>query len=124
MKNSDISSALATPPASSGPARKSFALQGRRVSLDPRTHAVRPDLADVRLAEYVFAPHYAAPLPYKTSAPVTLREGRATDSMVLAELASGETFEVLEVAGGLAWGIAPVMGLVGYCDASGLEQVQ
>ncbi len=85
---------------------------------------MRPDLADVRLAEYVFAPHYAAPLPYKTSAPVTLREGRATDSMVLAELASGETFEVLEVAGGLAWGIAPVMGLVGYCDASGLEQVQ
>jgi len=46
------------------------------------------------------------------------------DSMVLAELASGETFEVLEVAGGQAWGIAPVMGLVGYCDADKLEQVQ
>ncbi|WP_230481707.1 SH3 domain-containing protein [Sphingomonas sp. Leaf21] len=94
------------------------------MSLDPRTHAVRPDLADVRLAEYVFAPHYAAALPYRTNAPVTLREQRATDSVVLAELAPGETFEVLEVAGGHAWGIAPDMGLVGYCDASVLELLQ
>ncbi|APX67662.1 SH3 domain-containing protein [Sphingomonas yabuuchiae] len=99
-------------------------MQGRTVGLDPRTHAVRPDLADVRLAEYVFAPHYAAPLPYRTHAPVTLREGRATNSTVLAELRSGETFEVLELAGGHAWGIAPHLGLVGYCDAGLLERVQ
>ncbi|CAM3137425.1 MULTISPECIES: SH3 domain-containing protein [Sphingomonas] len=124
MKNSDISSAPATPPASSEPARKSFALQGRTVGLDPRTHAVRPDLADVRLAEYVFAPHYAAPLPYRTNAPVTLREGRPIGSAVLAALRSGETFEVLELAGGNAWGIAPNLGLVGYCDAGLLERVQ
>lgn len=124
LKNSDISSAPATPPASSEPARKSFALQGRTVGLDPRTHAVRPDLADVRLAEYVFAPHYAAPLPYRTNAPVTLREGRPIGSAVLAELRSGETFEVLELAGGNAWGIAPNLGLVGYCDAGLLERVQ
>lgn len=124
MKNSDISSAPATPPASNEPARKSFALQGRTVGLDPRTNAVRPDLADVRLAEYVFAPHYAAPLPYRTSMAVTLREGRPVDSMVLAELAPGETFEVLELAGGHAWGIAPHLGLVGYCDAGVLERVQ
>jgi hypothetical protein len=124
LKNSDISSAPATPPASNGPARKSFALQGRTVSLDPRTNAVRPDLADVRLAEYVFAPHYAAALPYRTHAPVTLREGRPSGSTVLAELAAGETFEVLELAGGYAWGIAPHLGLVGYCDAGLLERVQ
>ncbi|WP_338110863.1 SH3 domain-containing protein [Sphingomonas sanguinis] len=124
MKNSDISSALATPLPSSEPARKSFALQGRTVGLDPRTHAVRPDLADVRLAEYVFAPHYAAPLPYRTRSAVTLREGRPLDSAVLAELAPGETFEVLELAGGHAWGIAPHLGLVGYCDAGLLERVQ
>ena len=116
--------APATPQPSSGSTRKSFALQGRTVDLDPRTHAVRPDLADVRLAEYVFAPHYAAPLPYRTSAPVTLREGRAPGSMVLAELATDETFEVLELAGGKAWGIAPHLGLVGYCDAAVLERVQ
>ena len=32
-------------------------------AIDPRVDAVRRDLADVRLAERVFAPHYAAPLP-------------------------------------------------------------
>jgi len=85
---------------------------------------VRPDLADVRLAEYVFAPHYAAPVSYRTSAPVTLREGRRGDSAVLAELKAGEAFEVLELAGGHAWGIAPMLGLVGYCEAAVLEKVQ
>ncbi|GAL99500.1 MULTISPECIES: SH3 domain-containing protein [Sphingomonas] len=55
---------------------------------------------------------------------MTLREGRATNSTVLAELRSGETFEVLELAGGHAWGIAPHLGLVGYCDAGLLERVQ
>ena len=123
MKNSDISSARGRPNPPAG--QRVRALPCRRtVGLDPRTHAVRPDLADVRLAEYVFAPHYAAPLPYRTNAPVTLREGRATSSPVLAELRSGETFEVLELAGGHAWGIAADLGLVGYCDARLLERVQ
>lgn len=124
MKNSDISSALATPLPSNGPARKSFALQGRTVSLDPRTNAVRPDLADVRLAEFVFAPHYAAPKSYRTTAPVSLRAARAADSDVLAELTTGETVEILELAGGHGWGIVPHLGLVGYCDAAMLEPVQ
>ena len=43
---------------------------------------------------------------------------------MLAELKAGEAFEVLELAGGHAWGIAPLLGLVGYCDATLLEQVQ
>jgi hypothetical protein len=124
LKNSDISSALATPLPSSGSARKSFALQGRTVSLDPRTNAVRPDLADIRLAEYVFAPHYAAPKSYRTTAAVSLRAARPIDSDVLAELTTGEAIEVLELAGGYAWGIVPHLGLVGYCDASPLEPVQ
>lgn len=55
---------------------------------------------------------------------MTLREGRALNSVVLAELRSGETFEVLELAGGNAWGIAAHLGLVGYCDAGLLERVQ
>ncbi|WP_306822681.1 SH3 domain-containing protein [Sphingomonas sanguinis] len=63
-------------------------------------------------------------MPYRTNAPVTLREGRALNSAVLAELRSGETFEVLELAGGNAWGIAAHLGLVGYCDAGLLERVQ
>ena len=34
---------------------------------------MRRDLADVRLADRVFAPHYAAPMPRTISAPADLR---------------------------------------------------
>ena len=88
--------------------------------LDPRTHAVRGDLADVRLAEEVFAPHYAQP--------ITCLVGRATFLLskpdggeTVAELPLGASFELLELAGRFGWGIAPAMGLVGYCDRTALE---
>ncbi|MBX3564802.1 MAG: SH3 domain-containing protein [Sphingomonas sp.] len=81
---------------------------------------MRPDLADVRLADRVFAPHYAAPMPREIAATVTLRAGPAADSEALAELHSGDVFEVLELAGTNAWGVARAKGLVGYIHASAL----
>ncbi|PAX09790.1 hypothetical protein CKY28_02025 [Sphingomonas lenta] len=93
-------------------------MTGRSVKLHPRTHAVRSDLADVRLADQVFAPHYAAPLPRRVSRPVPLLAGR--DGEPVAELAPGELFEVLEIAGDRAWGVAADRGLVGYVDAGAL----
>jgi hypothetical protein len=39
---------------------------------------------------------------------------------VLAQLSPGDTFEVLELAGGNAWGVARGPGLVGYIDAGAL----
>jgi hypothetical protein len=86
--------------------------------------AVRRDLADVRLADRVFAPHYAAPMPRTLSIPANLRESAAADSEVLASLAAGDTFEVLELAGTHAWGVAPGAGLVGYIPASALASSQ
>jgi len=85
---------------------------------------VRRDLADVRLADRVFAPHYAAPMPRTLSIGADLRESAAADSEVLATLAAGETFEVLELAGTHAWGVAPGVGLVGYIPASALAAPQ
>lgn len=90
------------------------------MELDPRTHAVRPDLADIRLAEYVFAPHYAAPLTRTLALEATLRAERALASQTLVILAPGDTFEVLEFAGDSAWGMAPAAGLVGYLPANAL----
>ena len=101
--------------------RKAFALTGPSVVLDPLTHAVRGDLADVRLAEFVFAPHYAAPMACTSTRTVTLFADRARSSAV-AEMTSGEPFEVLELAGDHAWGIAPERGLVGYVDRSALDR--
>lgn len=89
--------------------------------LDPRTHAVRRDLADVRLADRVFAPHYAAPALRTLARAAALNPSREIGDEQLAQLAAGDRFEVLELAGGQAWGVAPVQGLVGYLDADALE---
>jgi len=89
--------------------------------LDPLSDAVRPDLADVRLAERVFAPHYAAPVPRVLRASAALRTGRGLDSPVAATLAAGDPFELLDLIGGDAWGVAPDHGLVGYLPASALD---
>lgn len=39
---------------------------------------------------------------------------------VIFHLDAGEPFEVLELAGGYAWGVAPEHGVVGYVDADAL----
>lgn len=77
-------------------------------------------MADVRLAERIFAPHYAAPLPRRVIAAAVLRATRAADGAPLATLAPGETFELLDLTGDTGWGIAPAHGLVGYIDASAI----
>ena len=81
---------------------------------------MRGDLADVRLADRVFAPHYAAPMPRLLTSNTALRAARVRDSEVIAELHSGDVFEVLELSGGTAWGVAPKAGLVGYVDAAAI----
>ena len=111
------------PPSKTGGAaspRRSFALTGRSEPLDPRTHAVRSDIADVRLAERVFAPHYAEPVGRVMLVETTLRAGRDAGSEAIATLAAGDAFELLDVTGGIAWGVEPSRGLVGYLDAAAL----
>jgi hypothetical protein len=95
-------------------------LAGRSAKLDPRTHAVRGDLADLRLADRVFAPHYAAPMAVILANDVILREAASMDAAEVARLSAGDTFEVLELAGSNAWGLAPAQGLVGYILASAI----
>ena len=109
---------MATSPSSSASTRKSFALTGRSRVLDPRTNAVRPDIADIRLADQVFAPHYVAAVDRFLIGDSPLRAGRAGDSENLVDLRSGDTFELLDETGGVAWGIASAQGLVGYLDAA------
>ncbi|WP_307118878.1 SH3 domain-containing protein [Sphingomonas kyeonggiensis] len=70
----------------------------------------------------MFAPHYAAPMLRMISSSVPLRAGSKSDSETLAQLAGGDSFEVLELAGDHAWGVAPGQKLVGYVPASILER--
>ncbi len=76
----------------------------------------------MRLAEYVFAPHYAAAVERRVTADTGLRLARAADAEVLATLKAGELFELLDITGGDGWGIATAHGLVGYVDASRLGE--
>ncbi len=88
--------------------------------LDPRTNAVRRDLADVRLAEYVFAPHYAAPLRRAVLRDTVLRESPAPDAPTIAALKAGDAFDLLDTTGDYSWGIATRHGLVGYVEAEAI----
>ena len=114
------------PPSSTTPSntprpepRRTFALAGRSVRLDPRTHAVRGDLADIRLAEQVFAPHYAKAIACRVCWATPLLE--SIGGAPIAALAEGEAFELLELARGHGWGMAPGHALVGYVDRRALE---
>jgi hypothetical protein len=111
-----------TPAASSSPPpRKVFALTGRSRPLDPTTDAVRPDIADIRLADRVFAPHYAQALRKTVAADALLCAARGEEAELLATLRAGEAFDLLDVTGGSAWGIAVASGLVGYVDVGKLS---
>lgn len=110
-------SATVTPP------RRSFALTGRSIPIDPVHNAVRPDLADIRLAEHVFAPHYAAPMPSTVTHATALHLTADASSEVLAQLGEGEVFEVLEVLRHVTWGVSPTRRLAGYVARSALERI-
>lgn len=61
-------------------------------------------------------------MPRMIASTVPLRAGPKSDSETLAELKAGESFEVLELAGDHAWGVAPGHNLVGYVPATTLER--
>lgn len=111
---------VSSAPDSNARTRSGFALTGPSVVLDPRIHAVRPDLADIRLAGQVFAPHFAASIACRA---VDTGDVSATPKgdVAVATLVVGDRFDVLEVSGDLAWGIAADAGLVGYVDRHLLE---
>lgn len=107
-----------SPIPASAPSRKRFALTGRSRAFDPATTAVRRDIADVRLADRVFAPHYAAHVacPLHTPAPISATR----DGDPAAQLAAGDIVEVLELTADHAWGVAQASGLVGYVPRAAL----
>lgn len=76
----------------------------------------------MRLADRVFAPHYVRALPRRVTRAVALRDGRTGDARGSVELAPGDSFELLDVTGDLAWGIAPAHGRVGYLAADALGE--
>jgi hypothetical protein len=100
-----------------------FHLTGPSLTLDPRIHAFRDDIADIGLAGQIFAPHYARPLVRGCgSRQAFVRPGPDADSEAVTELLPGEDFAVLEYAGGWAWGYCLADHITGYVEAIALAE--
>lgn len=82
---------------------------------------VRGDLAHIGLAGRYFVPHYAVPMPHTVAVASTLRAAGKPEGEGLRTLAVGEVFDVLDIAGGWAWGQAQADSLVGYVEFAQLE---
>lgn len=90
--------------------------------LDPRTHAIRADLADERLKNAFAAPRYASGQRHQLIRPIVPlkarpQPGAAVDSEVLF----GERMLVFEIANGWAWVQLERDGYVGYVPADALS---
>jgi hypothetical protein len=90
-------------------------LDGPSRRYDARVSAIRPDLADVALADLYFAPHYAAPVARRCVVPsVMVRGAPNASASAVTELLHGEAFHMLDARGGWAWGYCGHDHYVGY----------
>jgi len=88
------------------------------VVLDPRLNAWRSDIADIALADRLFAPHYAEALTRACGViPTMVREGPSDGAEAVSQLLPGEEFAVLDITGGWAWGYCRLDHRVGYVEA-------
>ncbi len=103
--------------------RATFTLEGHSVVGDKRTTPIRGDLADIKLAGLLFAPHYAVPMIRSCIAPAaTMHEQPDGDSSGVSELIYGEDFAVLDIAGKWAWGYTVHDDYLGYVALSALGE--
>ena len=103
--------------------RNVYALTGPQPRAEPGRTPLRGDLAHIGLAGRYFVPHYAVPQP-RTVMPggASLMASTGEGAPELCSLMEGDSFEVLEVTGGWAWGCLSLDGPVGYIRVDRLEQ--
>ena len=103
--------------------RNHYALTDPEPKAVPGRTPLRGDLAHIGLAGRYFVPHYAVPQPRTVmpgGAPLMASTGEGAQE--LCTLMEGDSFEVLEVSGGWAWGCLSLDGPVGYIRVDRLEQ--
>ena len=69
----------------------------------------------------MIASHYAAPVARTMANATPLREAPAVDSEEVAQLRSGDPFELLDDSRGWAWGYGGAGRLVGYVPSGSLS---
>lgn len=89
------------------------------MNLDPRLHAVRADLADVRLEGRVAAPRFAAGEPHAIAVPLAACRRNPDPAAPLdTEFLFGEPVSVFDRAGGWCWVQSGADFYVGYVEAA------
>jgi cell wall-associated NlpC family hydrolase len=95
------------------------------MSLDPRLHPFRPDLAHAALAGKVIAERYVkGDLRRVTAAALPIYRLVRGQGPMVSEALMGEDFLVLEVTGHWAWGQLASDNYVGYVRAKHLEAIE
>lgn len=99
-----------------------YALTGPVPKPDPYTVPLRGDIAHIALAGTYFVPHYAVPQP-RTVMPggAALLSSTGEGAEVICTLLEGDSFEVLDLTGGWAWGCLSLEGPVGFVHLDRLE---
>lgn len=99
-----------------------LALTGPSVTAEAGHLPVRGDLAHIKLAGRYFVPHYAVPMAHVArDGGAVLRHLARPEAEAVAGLAPGDPFDVLDIAGGWAWGQQGDDGPVGYVLLAELE---
>jgi hypothetical protein len=99
-----------------------FILTGPGVTAEVGRLPVRGDLAHIGLAGRCFVPHYAVPMPHRVDGGgAALHNAARADADEIGALPAGAIFDVLDIAGGWAWGQYGEDGPVGYVPMSSLE---
>lgn len=99
-----------------------YALSGPQPKALPGSLPLRGDLAHIGLAGRYFVPHYAVPQPRSVMpGGAALLETPEEGAAELCTLMEGDSFEVLDVTGGWAWGCLSLDGPVGYIHIDRLE---
>jgi cell wall-associated NlpC family hydrolase len=85
---------------------------------------VRRDVADISLADRVFAPHYARPMDHGcVAASVSLRATPSHEATAVSELLRSEIFAAVDCSGDWAWGYGRHDNYVGYVPIAALGPV-
>jgi hypothetical protein len=119
LANSDDLSAETTPGA---PPRRQFRLTGPSVALEPGRFAVRRDLAEIDVADRIFAQHYAHPMRHRLTRDATVHRRPQRDADARGNLCTGDAFHVFDLGNDWAWGRGDG-GPVGYIETVALERV-
>jgi cell wall-associated NlpC family hydrolase len=93
------------------------------MTLDPRLHAYRPDLADARLEGHVSAARYVEGRPHSVAAAlVDVRSAPRGDASQTTQALMGEAAAVFDIDNGWAWCQFGRDGYVGHVPAAALAE--